>query len=79
MKTDYEIEPVEIYCGDIMQAEMLRSLLENAEINAFLKDEMMGTLTAPGGAGAVKVLVSNQDAEGAKAIVEEYEKNMMQE
>ena len=59
METDYEIEPVEIYCGDIMQAEMLRSLLENAEINAFLKDEMMGTLTAPGGACAVKVLVSN--------------------
>lgn len=79
MKTDHATEPVEIYAGDSMQAGLLKSLLENAEINAYLKDEIMGTLNAwvasPGGAGAVKVLVAGEDAERAKAVVEEFEKN----
>ena len=40
----------------------------------------MGTLNpwwvAPGGAGAVKVVISNLDYERAKLIVEEYQKNI---
>lgn len=75
MKTDHAIEPVEIYCGDIIQAELLQSLLENAGVTSFLKDEIMGTLTAPGGAGAVKVLVADIDTEKAKTVVADYEKN----
>lgn len=79
MKTDHAKEPVEIYAGDMMQAGFLKSLLENAEIKAYLKDEIMGTLNpwfaSPGGAGAVKVFVSGEDAESAKAVVEEFEKN----
>ncbi len=79
MKTDHATEPVEIYSGDIMQAGFLKSLLENAEIKAYLKDEIMGTLNpwfaSPGGAGAVKVLVAGNDAERARAIAEEFEKN----
>jgi hypothetical protein len=79
MKTNEEIEPVEIFSGTTWQAGMVKSLLEDAEIEAFLKDEIMGTLnpwwTAPGGAGAVSVFVSNQDYDKARLIVEEYEKN----
>ncbi len=79
MKTDHATEPVEVYSGDIMQAGLLKSLLENAEISAYLKDEIMGTLnpwwTAPGGAGAVKVFVSGEDAERAKEVVLQFEKN----
>jgi len=36
MKTDHATEPVEVYAGDIMQAGLLKSLLENAEIKAYL-------------------------------------------
>jgi len=80
MKTDKEIEPVEIFSGSIWQAEMLKSLLENAEIEGYLKDEISGTLvpwfTAPGGVGSVKVVVSNQDYDKAMEIVDAYKKNM---
>lgn len=59
---------------------MVKSLLENAEIEAFLIDENTGTLapwyTSGGGAGSVKVTVSNLDYEKAKAVVAEYEENI---
>lgn len=80
MKTNTEIVPIEIFSGTIWQAEMVKSLLENAEIQAFLKDENTGSLapwyTASGGVGSVKVVVSSSDFDKAKLIVTEYEKNI---
>lgn len=77
---DNDIEPVEVFSGSIWEAELLKSLLENAEIETFLQDENTGTIapwyTAPGGAGSVKVVVSSRDYNEAKTIVEEFEKNM---
>jgi hypothetical protein len=79
MKTKDEIYPVEVYSGSIWEVEMLKSLLENAEIETFLQDENTGTLapwyTAGGGAGSIKVVVSSLDFEKAKLIVDEYENN----
>jgi hypothetical protein len=70
---------IEVFAGTTWQARMVKSLLENSEINAFLKDEHLGTLNpwwvAAGGVGAVKVFVSSLDHEKAKFMVEEYEKN----
>lgn len=72
--------PVEVFAGNAMQATMVKSLLENAEIAAYLKDEFTGVIapwhTDPGGVAAVKVLVSSQDLEKAQLVVEEYERNM---
>jgi len=72
------IRSVIVFAGTAMEAAMVKSLLENAEIQSFLKDEVLGTLqpwvTSPGGAGAVKVIVSSADAEKAKMVVEEYER-----
>ena len=80
MKAKDEIFPVEVYSGSIWEVEMVKSLLENAEIETFLQDENTGTLapwyTAGGGAGSVKVVVSNLDVEKAKLSIEEYEKNV---
>jgi hypothetical protein len=80
MKPNNEIVPVEVFAGTIWEAELVKSLLENAEIETFLLDENTGTLapwyTAPGGAGSVKVIVSNTDVNRAKMIVAEYEKNV---
>jgi hypothetical protein len=75
-----EPEPVEVYSGTAWQAGIVKSLLENAEIEAFMIDKIMGTLnpwwTAPGGAGSVRVFVSNEDYSKAREIVEEFEKNL---
>ncbi len=75
-----ETNLVEIYAGNILEAGFIQSMLESAGINAFLKDEIMGTLipwwAAPGGAGAVKVIISNDDLEKAKLIVAEYQQNI---
>jgi hypothetical protein len=80
MKINKEIVPVEVFSGKIIQAEMVKSLLENAEVEVFLVDEINGTLapwvTSPGGAGAVKVMVSSADYDKSKLIIEEYEKNI---
>ena len=75
-----ELNPVVVFSGTIWEAEMVKSLLENAEIETFLLDENTGTLapwyTAAGGAGSVRVIVSNLDFEKAKMIVDEFENNM---
>jgi len=80
MKTDDKIKSVEVFAGTIMEAEMVKSFLENAEIEAYLINENTGTMapwyTAPGGMGAVKIVVSSLDSEHAKQVVEEYERNI---
>jgi hypothetical protein len=79
MKAKNENDLVEVYSTSSLEAKMVKSFLEDSEIKAFLKDEIMGTLapwhTSPGGAGAVKVIVRRKDYEKAKQIIGEYEKN----
>lgn len=74
-----EIESLVIFSGEAWEAEIVKSILENEGIEAFLKDEYIGMLApwyaAGGGAGAVKVVVSNLDEKKAAAIVAEFEKN----
>ena len=83
MKTINKSEPVMIFAGSAWEAGIVKSLLENAEVEAFIKDEIMGTLNpwwiAPGGAGSVKVFVSGNDFEKAKLIVMDFEKNLKEE
>lgn len=78
MNPDDEIFPVEIFDGNDREASMVKSLLGNAEIEFFVKDARMGVLApwnvSPGGAGSVKIFVSNLDYEKAKEVVDQYEK-----
>ena len=80
MKSDDDVRMIGIFAGTPWQAGMVKSLLEDAGIQAFLADEIIGTLnpwwTAPGGAGAIKVRISSADYEQAKLIVEEYQRNL---
>ena len=80
MEKENEIEPVEVYAGDFVDAELLKSMMEDAEIETFLIDEITGTLApsvaAPGGVGPVKVLVASTDYEKAMEVVREFEKNL---
>ncbi|MBI9059730.1 DUF2007 domain-containing protein [Labilibaculum sp. DW002] len=80
MTTKKEFDLVEIFAGSPMDAEIVKSILLDAEIDAFLKDENIGTIApwhaAAGGAGAVKVIISSLNMDSAKLIVEDYINNL---
>ena len=80
MKSHKGIYPVGVFAGTAVQANLVKSLLENAEIEAYLKDEFTGVLTpwhnSPGGVGAVRVFVSSVDLEKARLVVDEFERNV---
>ncbi len=75
--------PTEVFAGTQWEAALVKSLLENAEIEAFLKDEIRGTTmpwqVTPGGINAVKVVVARKDVELAKQVVDEFEANRRRE
>jgi hypothetical protein len=83
MKNEDSTKLIEVYDGTAWQAGIVISMLNDAGINAFLKDAILGTLNpwwaAPGGAGAVKIIVAESDAENAMQVVEEFEKNSKSE
>lgn len=70
---------IEVFAGSSLEAGIVRSLLKDAEVEAFLKDDYMGTIApwhvSAGGAGAVKIVVSVVDLEKAKLIIEDYNNN----
>lgn len=74
------MEPIEVFAGTNMQAQMLKSILTDSGIEAFLKDEVIGSMapwyTGPGGFAPVKVMVSKKDFEKAMPVVAEFEKNI---
>lgn len=76
MKANDEIRPVEVFEGTDWQANLVKSLLDNAEIESFLKDQRMGVLApwnvAAGGAGPVKIFVSSLDFEKAREVVDAF-------
>jgi hypothetical protein len=69
-------DPVVVFTGTVWQAEQLRGLLENAGIEAFLRDEVMGRIDAPalaaGAVGAVKVVVTREHAAQAGQILRDF-------
>lgn len=79
MDTDNKAVPVEVFAGLQWEAALVKSLLENAEIQAYLKDEIRGTTmpwqVTPGGINAVKVVVSSDDLELARQVVADFETN----
>lgn len=79
MKNKNELEPVEVFTGIVWEAEMVKNLLENEGIQAFLSNEIIGTLvpwyTNPG-AGSVNVVVAAKDLEQALKVVEAYRKDL---
>jgi len=76
MKKANRNDLTEIFSGSAIEAEMVKSILKDSEIESFLKDEYMGTIapwqSAPGGVGSVKVLISSLDYTQAKKIVEKF-------
>jgi hypothetical protein len=63
-----------VYSGNIVQADLLKCLLESAGIAARLEDEFVGAMV-PYAVGAVKVIIANSDVERARGLVEDFVKN----
>ena len=76
MKTKKDNDIIEVFSGTSIEAEIVRSLLEDSDIKTFLKDDNMGTIApwhvSAGGAGAVKVIINSNDYDKAKLIIEKY-------
>jgi hypothetical protein len=70
----------EIFSGTPIQAGLVKSMLEDAGLPVFVKDEFLGTIapwwSSPGGAGAVKLLVPTDDLGQATEVVRQYEANI---
>lgn len=84
MGTSDNFKPVEVFSGTMWQAEIIKDMLMDNDIEAFLGDEIWGMdapiQTAPEAVGSVSVFVDREDREDAKIIVERYyEEDMLSE
>ncbi|MCF8366387.1 MAG: DUF2007 domain-containing protein [Bacteroidales bacterium] len=73
MKNKENEKLVEIFSGTLWEAEMIKSLLESAQINSFLKNHTLNSYAYESGfAEGVKVMILNADSEAAMEIVEDF-------
>jgi hypothetical protein len=74
MANDNDDALVVVFSGNSVEAEMIKDMLETNGVQAALKDEFMGSIApyiAPGGIGAVKVVVRQGNLDEAKLIMKE--------
>ena len=68
---------IEIFSGTLWEAEMVKSLLQDAEIESFVKNSNLNTyIYEPIQASGVKVMILNSDSEKAKEVIDLYYMNM---
>lgn len=68
---------MEIFSGTLWEAEMIRTLLKNSNIESFLKNNVINTyLYDPIIADGVKVMTSRSAYNNSKEIVDAYYKNL---
>jgi len=72
-----ELSPYEVFDGTAWEAGLLKSILEDNEIEAILKDaSFVAWNLFPVRSGTVKVFVALKDLERATIVVEEFIENM---
>jgi hypothetical protein len=68
---------IEIFSGTLWEAEMVKSLLQDAEIESFVKNSNLSTyIYEPIQASGVKVMILNSDSEKAKEVIDTYYRNI---
>ena len=76
MEKQNDIKLVEVFAGELWQATMVQNILEDNQIQAFLENELMGTIdpwiVVAGGFNPVKIIVSNLNYEPAIKLIEEF-------
>lgn len=67
---------VEVYAGELWQSSMIRDLLEDNGIPAYIENELMGTIIpsqiTSGGAAPVNVKVKDFDYVHAQELIDEF-------
>jgi len=64
---------IEIFSGTLWEAELIKSMLQAAQINSFLKNATLNTyLLDPILAENVKVMINGKDKSIAEQIVKEF-------
>mgnify|MGYP001070365921 CR=1 FL=1 len=67
---------VAVFAGNLVDADFVRMMLEAEEIPVYLQDEHMGQLApwyvTAAGAGAVKVLVAEDDLTRAEEVLRDF-------
>lgn len=75
-----DIKAIEVFAGTSWEAGLVKSLLENAAIEVFVQDEIQGTLapwyTSAGGTSSIRLVVSSEDEEKAREVVNQYMTNI---
>jgi len=61
-----------VYSGSSLQADLLKSLLDDSGIQAVLEDEFLGRMYPYAVPGGVKILVPNDEFDDARKIVEKF-------
>jgi len=68
---------IEIYTGTLWESEMITSLLEDSEIQSFLRNNILESYTyEPISATGVKVMIFSSDYKKAREIVDSYKRNL---
>ena len=65
-----ESEFTTVYAGRPIDTHILKTILEEAGLNVFLKDEIMGTMVK--GAQAVEVVIPTDELAQAMPIVQQF-------
>ena len=76
MNTDKD-EIVEVFSGTLWEAEMVRSLLQDAEIHSFIKNSVLNDYAYdPICAAGVKIVISSSNLVRAREVVDDYFRKM---
>jgi hypothetical protein len=68
---------IEVFSGTLWESEMVKSLLQDAEIDSFLRNTNLNTyIYEPIQASGVKVMILSSDYEKAREIADNYFRNM---
>jgi hypothetical protein len=79
-KEDKDLTPYEVYEGSAWEAGLLKSILEDNDIETYMtQDYQLPWNNIPVKGAAAKVFVALKDLEQAKAIVDEFYTNMEKE
>lgn len=77
MNQEDDLSPYEAFEGTAWEAGLLKSILDDNEIESILRDASFVPLNLfPVRSGSVKVFVAAKDIERARLIVEEFYQNM---
>ncbi len=79
-KEDKNLAPHEVFAGTAWEAGLLKSILEDNDIEAIIQQaSSLPWNIMPTEAASMKVFVAYEDFEQAEAIVEEFYTNMQKE